>query len=123
MAGESHVPVTIDEYIAGYPADTQERLQALRQTIRAVAPEATEAINYGVPTFQLNGNLVHFGASKNHIGFYPSPSAMTAFEGRFAGYKTAKGSVQFPNDQPLPLGLVTEIVKFRVEEQQKKKKR
>lgn len=119
----SQAPTTIDEYIAGFPADAQERLQAMRQTIRAAAPEATESINYGVPTFQLNGNLVHFGMSKNHIGFYPTPSGMTAFQDRFAGYKTAKGSVQFPNDQPLPLDLVTEIVRFRVEEQRKKKKR
>ena len=116
-------PKTIDEYIAGYPADVQERLQTMRQTIRAAAPDATEAMNYGVPTFQLNGNLVHFGASKNHIGFYPTPSGMAAFKDRFTGYKAAKGSVQFPNDQPLPLDLVTEIVQFRVAEQMSKKKR
>jgi uncharacterized protein YdhG (YjbR/CyaY superfamily) len=124
MANEpSTAPTTIDAYIAGFPEDVQERLQTMRRTIKAAAPDATESINYGVPTFQLNGNLVHFGASKAHIGFYPTPSGMTAFQDRFAGYKTAKGSVQFPNDQPLPLDLVTEIVRFRVDEQAQKKKR
>ncbi len=113
-------PATIDEYIAAFPEDVQERLQAIRATIHAAAPQATEAISYAMPTFKLNGNLVHFAAFKHHIGFYPAPSGLDAFAERLAPYKHAKGSVQFPLDQPLPLDLVTEITKFRVEQTQKK---
>ncbi len=112
-------PATIDEYIAAFPTDVQERLQAIRQTIHAAAPEATEAISYGMPTFKLNGNLVHFAAFKHHIGFYPAPTGLEAFAERLAPYKHSKGAVQFPLDQPLPLDLVTDITKFRVEETRK----
>jgi uncharacterized protein YdhG (YjbR/CyaY superfamily) len=115
-------PASVDEYIAGFPADQQERLQSLRRAIQAAAPEATEVMNYGVPTFKLNGNLVHFGAFKHHIGFYPTPAAITAFRDRLTAYKVAQGSIQFPNGQPLPLDLVAEIVRFRVEAQQKPKR-
>lgn len=108
---------TIDTYIAAYSADLQAILQKVRQTIRKAAPEAQETINYGIPTFTLNGgNLVHFGASKKHLGFYPTPSAIVAFQKELAKYEGAKGSVQFPYDQPIPYGLITKMVKFRVKE-------
>jgi uncharacterized protein YdhG (YjbR/CyaY superfamily) len=116
-------PTTIDEYIAQFPDDVQERLQTMRATIHAAAPDATEAIAYGMPTFRFNGNLVHFGAFKSHIGFYPTPNGLDEFKDRLAVYKGAKGSVQFPFDQPLPLELVTDIVKFRLAENSQKKKK
>jgi uncharacterized protein YdhG (YjbR/CyaY superfamily) len=106
----------IDAYIATFPTEVQERLQALRATIRAAAPEAVETFSYQMPTFNLKGNLVHFAAFKHHIGFYPAPSGITAFQEALSRYKGAKGSVQFPLDQSLPLELVAEIVRFRVGE-------
>ncbi len=113
-------PTNIDAYIAAFPEDVQERLQTIRATIRAAAPEATETISYAMPTFKLKGNLVHFAAFKHHIGFYPAPSGLEAFAEQLAPYKHSKGAVQFPLDQPLPLDLVTDITKFRVAETQKK---
>lgn len=107
---------TIDEYIAQYPDDVQEILKKLRKVIRESAPDATEKISYQMPTFYLHGNLVHFAAFSRHIGFYPTPSGIEAFEEEIAGYKSAKGSVQFPIDKPLPYDLITRIVKYRVEE-------
>lgn len=121
MDGEKKAPATIDEYIIAYPEGVQQSLQAVRAAIRSAAPEAEEAISYGVPTFRLNGNLVSFGAAKQHIGFYPTPAAIEAFQERLAPYKGAKGSVQFPYDQPLPLELIADIVRFRVEQQKSKK--
>ena len=109
-------PTTIDEYISGFPSDVQSVLQTLRQTIHQAAPDAVEKISYGMPTFTLKGNLVHFGAFKTHIGFYPTPSGIEKFKDELAVYKGAKGSVQFPLDEPLPLDLVRRIVEFRVEE-------
>jgi uncharacterized protein YdhG (YjbR/CyaY superfamily) len=109
---------TIDEYIGAQPARTQKVLKSLRAAIKAAAPVATETINYGIPTFQLSGNLVHFAAFENHIGFYPTPSGIAAFKKELSRYASAKGSVQFPLDEPMPLGLITRIVKFRVREQQ-----
>lgn len=106
----------IDAYILTFPAEVQERLRALRATIRAAAPDAVETFSYKMPTFALKGNLVHFAAFKNHIGFYPAPSGIAAFQEALSRYKGAKGSVQFPLDQPLPLDLVAEIVRFRVAE-------
>jgi len=106
----------IDEYIAGFSKQVQEILEKLRATIRKAAPGAEETINYAIPTFTLNGNLVHFAAFKNHIGFYPAPSGIEAFKKELSAYEGAKGSVQFPIDKPLPLSLVTKIVKFRVKE-------
>ena len=106
----------IDEYIAGYPADVQDILEKIRMTIRKAAPQAEEIINYGIPTFTLNGNLVHFAAFKNHIGFYPTPSGIDKFKEELSAYESAKGSVQFPLDQPIPYGLIGKIVKFRVKE-------
>ncbi|MES2425440.1 MAG: DUF1801 domain-containing protein [Bacteroidota bacterium] len=105
----------IDEYIAGYPTDLQNLLQTMRATIHKAAPDAVEAMAYGIPTFKLNGNLVHFGGYKNHIGFYPAPMGIEAFKAETAQYETGKGTLQFPIDQPLPLELVNKIVKFRVE--------
>jgi uncharacterized protein YdhG (YjbR/CyaY superfamily) len=106
----------IDAYIATFQTEVQERLHALRAVIHAAAPEAVETFSYQMPTFALEGNLVHFAAFARHIGFYPAPSGIAAFQERLSRYKGAKGSVQFPHDQPLPLDLVTEIVRFRVEE-------
>lgn len=111
---------TIDEYVRGLPPKTRRVLQELRATIRAAAPGAEETMNYAIPTFKLNGNLVHFAAFESHVGFYPTPSGITAFKKELAKYKSSKGSVQFPLDQPMPLQLVSRIVKFRVAEQLKK---
>ena len=112
---------SIDEYIAGFPPPVQARLRKLRATIRRAAPGAEEAIAYGVPTYRLNGNLVHFAAFAKHVGFYPAPSAITAFRKELATYRSAKGSVQFPHDRLLPLSLVSKIVRFRVKENAAKK--
>ena len=114
---------TIDEYIKMFPEGVQRTLNELRQTIRDAAPEATETINYQMPTFTLHGNLVHFAAFKNHIGFYPTPSGIEAFKQELSPYKGAKGSVQFPMDQPLPLALIRRIVAFRVKENSERKSR
>ena len=105
---------SIDTYIAQFPDEVQARLQKLRTTILKLAPGATEAMSYQIPTFKLNGNLVHFAAFKKHIGFYPGATGIAAFQDELAGYKSAKGSVQFPLDQALPLDFVKKIVKFRV---------
>jgi uncharacterized protein YdhG (YjbR/CyaY superfamily) len=105
----------IDEYIAAYPTDVQHLLQTIRATIHKAAPEAEEAITYGIPTFKLNGNLVHFGGYKSHIGFYPAPMGIEAFKEETAQYEAGKGTLQFPIDKPLPLELVSKIVKYRVE--------
>jgi uncharacterized protein YdhG (YjbR/CyaY superfamily) len=108
---------SIDEYIAGFPAETQSLLQELRVLIKTVAPEATETISYAMPTFDLNGrHLVHFAGYERHIGFYPVPSGIDAFKDELKPYKQGKGSVQFPLDQPLPTDLIRRIVVFRVEE-------
>ena len=113
---------TIEEYIADFPKDIQKILEELRVTIRKAAPEGEETINYAIPTFTLNGNLVHFAAAKNHIGFYPAPSGIEAFKEELSVYEGAKGSVKFPLDKPLPLSLVSKIVKFRVKENVEKAK-
>ena len=108
-------PTTIDEYILLYPPEVQAILQQVRQTIRAVVPEAQEAIAYGIPTFKFHGNLVHFAAYKKHLGFYPTPSGLEAFKDELVGYKGSKGAVQFPLDQPIPYELIKRMVKHRVE--------
>jgi uncharacterized protein YdhG (YjbR/CyaY superfamily) len=113
---------TIDEYIAGFPENVQKLLEKMRLTIRKAAPAAEEKIGYGIPTFTLEGNLVHFGGFKNHIGFYPAPRGLEEFKKELSVYKGAKGSVQFPIDKPLPLALITKIVKFRVKENLEKAK-
>lgn len=107
---------TIDEYIAAFPAEVQAKLHQLRAVIKAAAPETGEKISYGMPTFTLKGNLVHFAAYKTHIGFYPTPTGIEAFKEELAVYKTSKGAVQFPIDQPLPLELVRRMVEARVVE-------
>lgn len=114
---------TIDEYINTFPEDVRTILNQLRQTIKESAPEAEETINYQIPTFTLHGNLVHFAAFKDHIGFYPTPTGIEAFKKELAPYKGAKGSVQFPIDQPLPLPLIRKIVKFRVKENLERKEK
>ena len=113
---------SIDDYIATFPQDIQNILQELRATIKAAAPDAEEKISYQMPTFFLNGNLVHFAAFKKHIGFYPTPSGIEAFQKELSVYDGAKGSVQFPIDEPMPLKLISRIVKFRVAENIKKAK-
>jgi uncharacterized protein YdhG (YjbR/CyaY superfamily) len=112
---------TIDEYIAGFPPTIQAILQQVRATIKNTAPEATEAISYGMPAFNLyNSYLVYFAAFKSHIGFYPTPVGMEAFKEDLKPYKTGKGSVQFPLDQPMPLDLITKIVEYRILDNQEK---
>lgn len=123
MEAKQAGPGSIDEYIAQFPAEIQQKLQEIRAVIHAAAPEATEKISYQMPTFYLRGNLVHFAAFKQHIGFYPVPSGIAAFEEELAPYKRSKGAVQFPLDQPIPTELIGRIVKFRVEENMKKKKK
>jgi uncharacterized protein YdhG (YjbR/CyaY superfamily) len=109
-------PATIDDYIAACPAETRVVLEQVRQTIRAAAPQATEAIKYRLPTFVLHGNLVHFGVFKNHLGFYATPSGNAKFRRELAAYAGGKGSVQFPLAGPMPLDLIRRIVEFRVQE-------
>lgn len=106
----------IDKYIASFPKDVQAILEKIHKTIRKAAPKAEETINYGIPTFTLEGNLVHFAGFKNHIGFYPTPSGIEKFKKELSKYEGAKGSVQFPLDQPIPYELITKIVTFRVKE-------
>lgn len=110
----------IEEYISGFPQEVRKLLEQVRTAIRKAAPDAREAIKYGIPTFLLNGNLVHFGGFKRHIGFYPTPSAIAEFKNELSAYAGAKGSVQFPFDKPIPLRLITRIVKFRVKEARQK---
>lgn len=106
----------IDEYIAAFPHDVQRKLQEIRAAIRKAAPGAEEAISYAIPTFKLKGNLVHFAAFKNHIGFYPAPRGIEAFKKELSAYEGGKGTVRFPLDKPLPLALINKIVKFRVKD-------
>jgi len=108
--------ISIDEYIATFPEEIQKILEELRATIKASAPDAEEKISYQMPTFALKGNLVHFAAWKNHIGFYPTSSGTQAFKHELSIYEGAKGSVKFPIEKPLPLELISKIVKFRVAE-------
>jgi uncharacterized protein YdhG (YjbR/CyaY superfamily) len=107
---------SVDEYIAGFPAAMQKVLEEVRALIRASAPGATETISYAIPTFDLNGHLVHFAGYRNHIGLYPGPSGIEAFREELKPYKSARGSVQFPLGQPLPMDLIRRIVELRVEE-------
>ena len=107
---------SIDEYIASFPEDAQASLQTMRATVRAAAPDAVERISYQMPTFAQEGNLVHFAARKDGIGFYPTSSGIAAFQQELAHYKGTKGAVRFPQGQPLPLELITRIVQFRLAE-------
>lgn len=112
----------IGDYISEFEPEYQDLLIKMWETVSEAAPEATEAIKYAMPTFVLNGNLVHFAAFKNHIGFYPGPKAIRYFSEELTAYKTSKGAIQFPVSQPLPLNLISKIVLYRVAEQSTKKK-
>jgi uncharacterized protein YdhG (YjbR/CyaY superfamily) len=116
MKPEAASPNSIDAYIAGFPKEVQVILEKIRGIVREAAPEAEEAIKYQIPTFVLNGNLVHFAAFRKHIGFYPTPSGIEHFKDALSAYHSAKGSVQFPLDSPIPYTLIKNIVKFRVTE-------
>ena len=107
---------TINDYIKTFPKDIQKILETVRQTIKKTAPDADEAISYQIPTFKLNGNLVHFATFKNHIGFYPGSKAIEIFQRELTKYKSSKGAVQFPLDEAMPLLLIQKIVKHRVKE-------
>ncbi len=113
---------SIDAYIASFPERTRRKLTELRKIVRRQAPEAQEKISYRIPTFFLHGNLVHFAGYANHVGFYPGAKAIEVFENEIKKYKFAKGSVQFPIDEPLPVALIKKIVTFRVNESVKKEK-
>lgn len=121
MAGQQ--AKTIDEYIAQSSEDVQKHLEEIRACIQKAAPEAVEAIKYAIPTFVFRGNLIHFAAHKNHIGLYPTPSGMAAFETELLKYRSGKGSAQFPLDGPMPFGLIEKIVAFRIGEVMAKKKK
>ncbi len=109
-------PATIDEYIASFPEGTRHILEKVRQAIHEAAPAAKEAISYQMPTFKLGGNLVHFAAHREHIGFYPAPSAIKKFDKELKPYKCSKGAIRFPFDKPIPYGLINRIAAFRAEE-------
>ncbi len=113
---------SIDDYISDFPENIQVILKELREVIKKAAPEATEKISYQMPTYYLEGNLVHFAAYKNHIGFYPTQSAMIVFQEELRKYKSAKGSIQFPISERLPFDLIRIMVLFRVDENKKKAK-
>lgn len=107
---------TIDEYIRSFPAPTRKILSELRSVMRKAAPQAGEKISYGIPALYQNGNLVHYAAYANHIGLYGAPHAPKAFASRLSKYRTGKGTLRFPIDQPIPMGLVRQIVQLRVKE-------
>jgi uncharacterized protein YdhG (YjbR/CyaY superfamily) len=120
MKKASPAPADIDAYIAGFPTNIQRVLQQIRATIRKAAPGAEEKISYQMPAFAENGVLTWFAAWKEHIGFYPTPSAIRAFADELSGYQQSRGAIQFPLDQPMPLGLIRRIVQFRVRETREK---
>lgn len=107
---------TAEEYISSFPEEIRLKLESLRKTILKAAPDAEEVISYNMPAYRLNGILVYFAAYKNHIGFYPTSSPIKHFKNELTDYKTSKGAIQFPLDKPLPSGLVTRIIKFRIKE-------
>ena len=119
---KSRVPEDIDEYIEGFPNNVQKILQKIRKTIQKAAPDATEAISYAIPTFKLNGNLIHFAAYKNHIGLYPAPRGVDEFKNDMARYEGGKGTARFPLDEPIPYDLITRIVKYRVKKHMERSK-
>ena len=117
MKTNQTAPTDITEYIASFPNDIQEKLEKIRMTIRKTAPDAEETISYHIPTFTLKGKyLVYFAAYKKHIALYPAPRGNEAFKKELSAYKGGKGTVQFPLDKPMPLSLITKIVKFRAKE-------
>jgi uncharacterized protein YdhG (YjbR/CyaY superfamily) len=113
---ESNSPQTVDNYITSFPSEVQSILQQIRTTIQEIAPDTEEVISYQMPTYRMSGNLVHFAAFKNHIGFYPTPSGVEAFLDELAPYQHGKGSIRFPLDRPIPYDLIRNIVAFRVKE-------
>lgn len=113
---------SVDAYIASFPTAVQDRLELMRQTIRNVVPEAQEKISYGIPTFTLDGNLIHYAAFKNHLGLYPGSAAIAAFRKDLAGYKTSKGTVQLPSDAAIPCALIERIVRFRIKDRARARK-
>lgn len=116
-------PATIDEYIGGFPGEVQEILEEIRMTIQKAAPEAKEKISYSMPAFDQNGIVVYFAAFKKHIGLYALPSGHETFREELSKYKSGKGSVQFPLNEPMPLDLISRIVRFRVKENIEKSKK
>ena len=120
---KSKTPKCVDDYIEGYPKEIQQLLKKLRSTVKKAAPKAEERISYGMPGYFSGGMLVYFAAFKRHIGFYPGALAMKTFKKEFSDYKQAVGSVQFPFDEPLPLALVSKVVKFRLKQNLLKKKK
>lgn len=116
MESNSTAPETMDEYIANFPTEIREILENIRTLIKTAAPDAIEKISYQMPTFYLNGNLVHFAAFKKHIGLYPTPSGVEEFQKELAPYVKAKGSIQFPLDKPIPYDLIGQIVAYRAQE-------
>lgn len=108
---------TIDAFIAQHPVVAQKKMEEIRTLVKKMAPEATEAITYGIPTFKLNGNLIHFAAFKNHIGLYPGADGIAHFTDRFGDYTYSKGAVQFPMDKPLPMKLIKDIVQYKIDKQ------
>ena len=122
MPAQRAIPAGVDAYIARFPPEIQQRLQRVRRLISRLVPTAEESISYGMPAYKLNGPLLYFAAFPHHIGLYALPSAQNAFQKELAGYKTGKGSVQFPHDQPLPLALIRAIVLFRRKENEAKLK-
>lgn len=113
---KSDTSKNIDDYIAEYQPDIQDKLKELRATIRKAAPDAEEKISYGMPAFAFKGVLIYFAVHTKHIGLYPYPSAIEAFKKEASKYKTAKGSIQFPLNKPLPLEFISRIVTFRLQE-------
>lgn len=117
------IPNSIDDHISQFSPETQHLLQQVRETIKAVAPEAVETISYGIPTFQFHGNLVHFAGYAHHIGFYPGSSGIREFAAELSAYKTSKGTVQFSLDKPIPFDLIRRITEFRLAQNQNKVKK
>jgi uncharacterized protein YdhG (YjbR/CyaY superfamily) len=121
MTTSRRMPKDIDDYIAGFPKEVQTLLQQVRNAIKKAAPAAEERISYGIPAFNLNNRyLIYFAGFKNHISVYPAPRGSEEFKEKLAQYKGGKGTVQFPLDKPLPLGLISQIVKFKVKENKEK---
>ena len=122
MKSARSTPTNVDDYIAGFPKNVQQLLQSVRGAIRASVPEASEKISYGIPTFTLGRNLIHFAAFRNHIGLYPGTAAIKTFEEELKGFPTAKGTVRFPLNEALPLPLSAKIVRFCVAEKSRRVK-
>lgn len=111
---------TVDAYIESQPKELRPKLEQLRQAIRKAAPKAEEGIGYGMPSYKLHGPLVYFACFKNHFGFFPMPGAIAAFKEKLSAYELAKGTVRFPHDKPLPTKLISDMVKFRIKQNEEK---